>query len=42
MINDNIFEDTEYFTVELSTSDPKVLLLQNRANVSIIDDDSKE
>ena len=42
IINDNIVENTETFSVELSTSEPDIVLLSpSSAVVNIVDDDSK-
>ena len=41
LVDDRILENPESFTVRLFSSDPRVSLQQNEANVSISDDDSK-
>ena len=38
---DVALEDNEVFTVQLSTSDPSLLLSVSSANVTIVDNDSK-
>ena len=41
LVDDNILEDSEYFTVQLFSTDPRVDLQQDTATVWIMDDDSK-
>ena len=41
LVNDNILEDREYFSVQLLSTDPKVILQEPAAaTVWIMDDDS--
>ena len=41
LVDDNVLEDREYFTVQLFSADPRVDLQQSTATVWITDDDSK-
>ena len=42
LVNDNILEDREYFSVQLLSTDPKVILQEPAAaTVWIMDDDSR-
>ena len=41
IIDDSVVERDEQFTVVLSSSDPNVLISDNQATVTILNDDSK-
>lgn len=39
--DDGILEETEFFFLELSTTDPRSIMLSPQATVNILDNDSK-
>ena len=39
--NDGILEETEFFFLELSTTDPRAFMFSPRATINILDNDSK-
>ena len=42
LMDDNVLEDREYFTLQLFSTDSRVTILRSTATVWIMDDDSKK
>ena len=40
--NDGILEETEFFFLELNTTDPRAFMFSPKATINILDNDSKE